>query len=119
MREGYIVKMIHHGEMKKIPINEPVYVSQFEYDYLMAQKDVDTQILHMSRMIDMGYFKALSPYFVKDTLRDGSEMRYVPIGVIRDLLSADAFVIEEREHEDIIRKPRRDHSDRGSSGKRR
>ena len=95
MKEGRYTEIIHHGNVKKIPIIEPVRVTRFEYDYLMAQTDVDTQILHMSRMIDMGYFKALSPYFVKDTRRDCSKMQYVLIGVIRDLLCADAFVIEE------------------------
>lgn len=121
MKEGRYVRLIHHGEMKEIPIREPVYVSRFEYDYLIAQEDVDTQVIHMSRMIDMGYFKELSPYFIKDTLRTGRDIRYVPIGVIRDLLSADAFMIEdkEREHENTIRKPRWDHCNRAPSGKKR
>ena len=96
MKEGYYAEIFFRGKVRKVPIKKPVHVSQFEYDYLMVQKDVDTQKWHMSRMIDLGYFKGLKPYFVtENTGRD--IWTYVLIGVIRDLLCADAFVIDGKE----------------------
>ena len=97
MKEGYCAEIFFRGKVTKIPIKKPVHVSRFEYDYLMAQKDVDTQKWHMSRMIDMGYFKDLRPYFVSEKTGSGKTWTYVLIGVIRDLLCADAFVIDGKE----------------------
>lgn len=97
MKEGYCAEIFFRGKVTKIPIKKPVHVSQFEYDYLMSQKDVDTQKWHMSRMIDMGYFKDLRPYFVSEKTGSGKTWTYVLIGVIRDLLCADAFVIDGKE----------------------
>lgn len=97
MKEGYCAEIFFRGKVTKIPIKKPVHVSRFEYDYLMAQKDVDTQKWHMSRMIDYGYFKDLRPYFVTERIDTGKAWTYVLIGVIRDLLSADAFVIDGKE----------------------
>lgn len=99
MKEGYCAEIFFRGKVTKIPIKKPVHVSQFEYDYLMAQKDVDTQKWHMSRMIDMGYFKDLRPYFVSERTDRGKTWTYVLIGVIRDLLCADAFIIDGKEAE--------------------
>ena len=97
MKEGYFAEIFFHGKVKKIPIRKPVHVSQFEYDYLMAQKEVDTQKWHMSRMIEKGYFKGLAPYAVVEVTDHGEVWTYVLIGVIRDLLCADAFVIDGKE----------------------
>ena len=97
MKEGYYAEIFFHGKVKKIPIRKPVHVSQFEYDYLMAQKEIDTQIWHQSKMIEYGYFKDLEPYFVKETEKSGTTYKYILIGVIRDLLCADAFVIDGKE----------------------
>ena len=97
MKEGYCTEIFFRGKVTKIPIKKPVHVSQFEYDYLMAQEEVDTQKWHMSRMIEKGYFKGLAPYAVVEVTDHGEVWTYVLIGVIRDLLCADAFVIDGKE----------------------
>ena len=94
MKEGHVAQIYFNGKIKEVPINNPIHLSRFEYDYLMAQKDVDTQKWHLSKMIDYGYFKNLKPYFVTETAKNGETWTYILIGVIRDLLCADAFVID-------------------------
>lgn len=73
-----------------------IELTQFEYDYLAAQMDVDTQKIHMDSMIRKGYFKNLAPYFVHEDCGTSSrhpdgKLHYVLIGTIREHI--DEFVI--------------------------
>lgn len=66
-----------------------IQVSKFEYDYLAAQRELDTQKVHMDAMIRRGYFKNLAPYFThedcgKSVRRSDGKLHYVLIGTIRD-----------------------------------
>lgn len=66
-----------------------IKLSRFEYDYLIAQREVDIQKVHVDAMIRMGYFKNLAPYFVhedygKTASRPDGKLHYVLIGTIRD-----------------------------------
>ena len=74
-------------------------VTQFEYDYLMAQKKVDVAIDHMSLMIERGYFKSLEEFFVLD--KRGRQ--YLQIGTIRDLTDKLEVGIPVQSHKSIVK----------------
>lgn len=74
-------------------------VTQFEYDYLMAQKKVDVSIDHINLMIERGYFKSLEEFFVLD--KRGRQ--YLQIGTIRDLMDRLEVEIPVQSHKNIVK----------------